>query len=182
MKIGLLGLPGCGKTTLARLVAVELSKTNIVEVVDEFARLYLAKFGSITSPAEQYVILEKQIQREMDTKAEILITDSPVILGFNYVIDYSSNSDKDIFYVGEIFKRLFTWITKNPYDILFYIPPVIPPKKDNIRPNQHFDEKWRYKNDVLMRAIPVLFKCNKVYELKSKSLDGRLRECLNYIS
>ena len=63
LRIGIVGVPGAGKTTWARLIASEcrsIDKLKSVELVSEYARRYLSKHSSIDSLFEQYRILEKQ--------------------------------------------------------------------------------------------------------------------------
>lgn len=63
IRVGITGVPGAGKTTLSRSIAAEcrgIETLKKVELVQEYARRYILKHGSITSILEQYRILEKQ--------------------------------------------------------------------------------------------------------------------------
>lgn len=176
-KIAFIGIPGSGKTTLTRRLATELSLNHNVEIIEEFARSYISKLGGIESVTEQFLITEKQIQREEHIKADILITDSPVFQGFNYLNDLISDSKKDSFYVTEIFKRIYEYNIESPYDIVFHIPPDIKPNKDGVRPDLHFDREWRQRANTVMKALPFIFGCKIVHEIKDKNIDKRIQEC-----
>jgi GTPase SAR1 family protein len=69
IKIGIVGVPGSGKTTLARALASKcrsIDRLKNVELVSEYARRYISKHGSISSMSEQYRILEKQAEWRLD--------------------------------------------------------------------------------------------------------------------
>ena len=115
LRIGYIGVPSSGKTQVARALsslAIVSEKFKTVDLVGEYARDYISKFGSIDSIHEQYRILEKQLEWE-ETKEknppELLITDSPIFLAFVYSMHYKEDTIKDAAVLSNIFKKLSNW-------------------------------------------------------------------------
>lgn len=87
LRVGIIGVPGTGKTTLARGIVSKcrtLPDFKSVELVSEYARGYISKHGPVEAIWEQYRIMEKQIEWEdsVPDKVDVLVTDSPIHLGF----------------------------------------------------------------------------------------------------
>lgn len=60
IKIGLLGGPSAGKTTLAAKIFTEFKERGLkTELISEFARNYINKYGNFNNVLNQYIIYEK---------------------------------------------------------------------------------------------------------------------------
>jgi nicotinamide riboside kinase len=188
IRVGIVGVPGAGKTTLARAIASRcrsIEGLQHIELVQEYARRYIAKYGSITSIFEQYRILEKQIEWEdsvCNDKLELMITDSPIFLGFNYCIDLPKKNSKEILFFNDIFKKMvkLNYPTAR-YNLIFHLCPSIKPVDDGIRPKQQFDEAWRANADTMIRSIMNIFKPVEFYVLEQTGLEDRIEFCLEKI-
>ena len=65
IRVGFTGVPGAGKTSTARALVSKLRSIEgfkRVELVQEYARRYISKHGSMTGLWEQYRIINKQVQ------------------------------------------------------------------------------------------------------------------------
>ena len=96
-----------------------------VELVCEYARRYIAKYGNIESIMEQSRILEKQYEWEsnvINNDLDLLITDSPVHMGFLYVMEIRDpNNLKEIINVHGIFNDIFKRMSKINCPPRYYI-------------------------------------------------------------
>lgn len=188
IRIGIAGIPGSGKTTLARALAghcgIELGLER-VELISEYARRYIAKYGPITSVMDQYRILMKQTDWEdsIPNCVDIMITDSPVHAGFLYALQLrkKEGGTKEAVFVNDIFKKMNSINNPTRYSIVFYLSSDIKPKQDKVRIQQHFDEHWRTEANVDMRLMFKLFPPKKFIEIKAVSLQARIKECIGYI-
>lgn len=126
-RIGISGIPSSGKTSLARTLASACSKKyKYIELISEYARQYISKHKSIDSIWEQIKITDTQIEWEdnVATKTELIITDSPIYLGFLYAIDLVKfNNPKDIIAYNDLFKSLTQ--LSNRYDLIVHLNPVL---------------------------------------------------------
>ena len=187
IRVGFTGDPGSGKTSTARaLTAFCRRNENLkrVELIAEYARRYIAKYGEIDHLADQYKIMEKQLDWEDQVPQEhtdIIITDSPVHMGWLYVMEYNLSKRKDIMYANDIFKKLNKSNLPKRYDLIFHLPPIIKPVQDGIRPETHFDEGWRNDADATIRFIFKQFKPNNFVCLESTNLEDRVDESMHYI-
>lgn len=181
-RIGFIGVPGSGKSCVARgLAARGYEKLNKIELVSEYARRFIAKYGTV-DVSDQYKIMQKQLEWEdviPQDKTDVLITDSPVFLGFLYALNLrDSNNAKDVMYINDIFKRMSKLNCPNRYDIIFHLPPIWKPVQDGVRPQDHFDDTWRNEADNLLQFIFKLFPPKHFVTLKTDTLDLRINECL----
>jgi len=188
IKIGIVGVPGSGKTTLSRSIAAACRGTeglSHVELVQEYARRYISKHGKIESIFEQYRILEKQLEWEesvCNEKLDIMITDSPIFLGFIYCCEMSKNDSKEVMFFNDIFKKMVKLnYPKSRYDIIFHLCPDIQPVDDGIRPDQHFNAEWRYKSDLMIKATMNIFKPKQFHIVEPVKLECRTEFCINKI-
>ena len=186
-RIGFVGVPGTGKTSTARALSAFCRRNERfkkVELIAEYARRHIDKYGPIDSIADQYKIMEEQIGWE-DTPSkediDLMVTDSPVHLGFLYVIEYDRKSKKDIMYTNDIFKRLNKVNMPPRYDLIFHLPPILKPVKDGVRADIHFDEEWRAKADIKIQFIFDLFPPRKIVSITSSGMMDRVNECMSYM-
>lgn len=189
LKIGFAGLPSCGKTSTSRVLAsalrLEKDYTNVA-LCEEYAREYIAKCGKVSNLFEQCFVTEKQMKMEWEKiygNAEVLITDSPVQLGFYYTLQYIKDlsAECDSIAVNELYRSISEHCYRFKYDIIFYLPPILTPKKDGVRPDYQLDKKWRAEQEPILKNVFSIFPVVKFVEIKSKSLSDRVDECLTYI-
>lgn len=189
-RIGFAGVPGSGKSTLARALSVQCINNNFskVELVQEYAREHISKYGCIESLSEQYIVTKNQIDMEDTVPSEstdLLITDSPVFLGFLYASDLKSNCNcncKDVMLMNNFYEMLNRANTNNRYDIIFFLPPVLKPVEDGVRAKLHFDESWRNKSSSNIEFIFKMFPPKSFIEIKESGNNKRVEECLKYIN
>lgn len=184
-RIGFVGVPGAGKSCLARGVAAQsYNRIGSVELVGEYARRFLIKYGVVSNVSDQYKIMQKQIEWE-DTipidMVNVSITDSPVHMGFLYAMEMRDISSlRDTMYINDIFKRMNKLNCPPRYDIIFHIPPVWEPSTDGVRPKQHFMEEWRKEADLNIQFIFRLFPPTHFISLKGNTLEDRIEECFKH--
>jgi len=187
IRVGFTGVPGAGKTSTARGLAAYCrgdEKLRKIELVHEYARRYIAKYGSIDTVMDQYRVLQKQLDWEDSIPADstdVMITDSPVHLGFLYALELRKDTPKDAVFVNDIFKKMNTLNTPPRYDIIFYLPPKLKPVKDGVRDPLHFDEGWRREADETIRHIFKLFPPKNFVRVESTDMEDRVEECLTHL-
>jgi nicotinamide riboside kinase len=186
-KVGFAGVPGAGKSTLARAISAGCRDAlgfDKIELVSEYARRYISKYGSIDSIMEQYRILEKQYNWEnsiINNDIDLMLTDSPIHMGFLYAMEMRDvNSLKDTIYINDIFKRMNKLNCPPRYDIIFHLPPLWKPSEDGIRSQQHFEDGWRTEADLKIQFIFRLFPPKHFITLKSETMRERIVECFKY--
>ena len=173
MRIAIAGIPSTGKTSLARLLAVELN-TNLVH---EYARHYISKYGDIKTVPEQYLITNTQY--EWENNFTDFVTDSPIFLGFLYCIElHDPTVQKDRLWLAKFFKYLAEHVQ---YDIVFYLPPVLPVSRNGLRRDLHFDSNWREDSDMLLRSLIRLFPPKQLIEITTVELRDRVDEVLSHM-
>ncbi|MDD5649372.1 MAG: AAA family ATPase [Candidatus Nanoarchaeia archaeon] len=181
--IGISGIPGSGKTTLARALASACcNKFKNIELISEYARQYIIQNKSIDSIWEQLTITDKQIEWEnsVSESTEVLITDSPIYLGFLYAIDLVKfNNVKDIIAYNRLFEKLIK--LNNRYDLIFHLESVISLVNDGVRCDQHLNDKWRTESSFILMSLFKIFNQKNIIVLKSDNLEERTRFCLEFM-
>ena len=188
IRVGFTGVPGSGKTSTARALVSQLRDVDgfrQVELVQEYARRYISKHGHMESLWEQYRILSKQIEWEdsvVTNKLNIMVTDSPIFLGFIYAVDFHKKTSKDLIVFNDVFKTLSKLNYPNArYDVIFHLPPVIAAIDDGVRAKNHLDNNWRKEADEMIRSTLKIFPPKKYIEVKSTSLSDRVDECISIL-
>jgi len=189
LRVGITGVPGSGKTTLSRAIAAAcrgINQLKHVELVNEYARRYISKHGQITSIFEQYRILEKQCEWEdsvCNEKLDIMITDSPVFLGFLYCCELPKSNSKEVMFFNDVFKKMVKLNFPDArYDIIFNLNPTMKPVDDGVRKAEHMDDAWRERSNMLIKANMVIFKPKEFFEVTVPDLDERVSFCIETIT
>ncbi len=185
-RVGFVGVPGAGKTSTARglsSVCRRIEGLKNVELSAEYARRYIAKYGAIEFPWEQYRILKKQLDWEDTVGAvDLVLTDGPVFLSFMYATRLSTGSPKDVMVVNDLFSEMNKLNSPTPrYDVIFHLPPKVQPVADGVRAPEQFDPEWRAKADADLRAVFKLFPPRFYYTVEAVDLDERVQECLEML-
>ena len=189
VKVGLSGCPGSGKTTLSRAIASKCRNINNlkqVELVNEYARRYISKHGPIDSIFEQYRILEKQLEWEnsvCNDELDLMITDSPVFLGFIYCCELPKGNSKEIMFFNDVFKKMVKVNYPKPrYDIVLHLSPgshkVI---DDGVRISDHLDDSWRCKADTIIRSTMEIFKPGAFIDVPCDTIENMSDWCISEI-
>lgn len=190
VRVGFVGVPGAGKTSTARALSAfcrKNEKFKKVELIAEYARRFIAKYGTETlTLSDQFRIMEKQLEWEdviPEESTDLLITDSPVHLGFIYALDLRRrNNQKDTMYMNDIYKRLNKINYPTRYEYIFHLPPVFTPVEDGVRLEKHFEPKWRKEADARITNVFDLFPPSNFITIKSENLMDRVDECLSHLS
>lgn len=186
-RIGFIGVPGAGKTTMARAVAGFIrahTKYKTVELVSEYARQYIHKYG-IDSLHDQMRIYKKQLEEENrypDT-TEVIITDSPIFLGLGYSIELRTEGlPKHTMIINDLFKEMNKLNEVPRYDIIFHLPPKLKPIRDGVRGEHQFDQGWRNEMDKKLLSIFYIFPPRKLITINSTDINDRIKECMDHIN
>lgn len=187
MRIGFCGIPGSGKTSTSRGVAAfcrRIDKLNNIELVPEYARRRIAKYGPIDDINHQFRILKKQLEWEDSVgNVDLVITDAPLFMGFMYATSIQNNDEKtDPIFYNDLFKEMVKLNSPNRYDIMFHIPPKVKPVADGVRSAIQFDDEWREDNDNFLRVIMKdIFPSKKFIIVEPIDLQERINFCINQI-
>jgi nicotinamide riboside kinase len=188
IRAGIVGVPGSGKTTLSRAVAAACRGSDglsHIELVSEYARRYISKHGPIESIFEQYRILEKQCEWEesvCNDKLDLMLTDSPIFMGFIYCCELPKSTSKEIMFFNDIFKKMVKLNNPIPrYDFIFHLDPTLEPVDDGVRKAEHFNKEWREKSNMMIQATMEIFKPRKFIKIKPSELNKRVSICIGIL-
>ena len=193
LKVGVFSVPGGGKTTIARVLAEKCrrldSKLKNVELVQEYVRKYISKYGIPENVWEQIRIFNKQLDWEnaaINENTELLITDSPLFLQFAYATELVDwNDKKSALAYKDLFKMLCEVNSPPRYDILFYLKQRKEVVDDGIRTKSHIsDENWQKNMDTKLKIIfNDMFKSKKIIELNENlSIEEYVEAALRVIN
>jgi len=188
LRIGIVGTHSTGKTTLARClveklnnegqrvllikeqvrsVAADLSIQNVEEV---------ARRGPKWFSLFQWEILRRQINSEQYAvkNGYSFVSDRTTLDNLAYYMLGNSGDSKAVrkMYEGIALKNM-----KRGYDLILYLPPVIPLEGDGFRQT---DEEFRDKIDRAIRRLIALHGID-CYTVKSIALNERVKEVLEAI-
>lgn len=174
IKIGLMGAPGCGKSTLAAYVFAMLKDTGLDgELVNEYIREFINRHKRIPSITFQNVIYERQFAKEkiIPEHLDFLITDSPHILSTIYASLYIDYDDKDqIELLGDLYLK-FLRQSRDSYDLIYVLDHNHPPKMDDGVRYQTSEEM-----ELLKTVIPSFLDLHKIkYHHLGSSLSTKER-------
>ena len=124
-KIGFIGVPGSGKSTVAQAVQVEMGRLDcLTAVCPEYAREFINKVGPPEHVSIQQGILFKQLNREdnLAQSCDVLFCDSLIYFSYIYGLLIT---DRDSLQQIKVLRNIYKWAVLDHlkrYDIIFYLP------------------------------------------------------------
>jgi len=173
-----------GKTTLALSVAAQLPKLKHpklrnIEIVPEYAREYINKYGLMDHVAEQLLMFHKQLEAETyhPKTVDLILCDSPIFLGYKYATDLHKGDVKSTKLLNELFNNINNLYTFKPhYDLLFHIAPKLEVTSDGTRRMEHLDNNWIITADKSIEGL--ILNLRQPYKLiTSTDLNERVDYC-----
>ena len=128
MKIGLVGAPGSGKTTLGAMLYTEFLTAGFegAYLVHEYAKEWLARGNGFDEFMDQYVVSQHQLEREArvdETTFSPVICDSCVWLGGLYAKLRPLERTPTV-------QEYLDKVEANTYDVTIFVP--LPDKEDHL--------------------------------------------------
>jgi nicotinamide riboside kinase len=124
-RIAFVGTAGCGKTTLTYEISSALKKNHVnAELVPEYIREYISKYGKPTNIFEQYHIFDHQTSREDagSPAVEVQVCDTIRGLGYFYACQFPITESKQQYVVADLYSRLISDLHSKRYDHIFFLP------------------------------------------------------------
>ncbi len=176
IKNGIAGGPGVGKSTLARDLCSELTAKGFsTETPQEFARLYIKRFGVPQNIYEQALFLLGQRDQEEKINADFIISDSPKFLSYVYLIPSADLSNpKHIYLIHKVYEAALASLSE--YNYFIYIPKEFPLKENGVR---YQDDKEAQRLDFMIRSF---FNIHRLRHLSARGTSQqRLQQAIKYI-
>lgn len=176
MKIGIAGGPGVGKSTLAKDLCGELTaKGFTAEAPEEFARIYIKRFGPPHNIYEQSLFLLGQKAQEERVNADFVISDCPKFLSYLYLIPFADlNNPKHNYLIHKVYEQALA--TLSEYNYFIYIPKEFPFKENGVRYQTDKETKR------LDRMIKSFFNIHRLRRLTVRGTpEQRLGQAMEYI-
>lgn len=135
-RIALLGGPSSGKSTLAAALFSTMKEIGInADLVQEYAREHINKYGAPENVLTQFLIYKKQREKEdiLPKQVEYIITDSPTILSYVYGLYYYDPKSKDhrIMLADMYYEMMLDGFSR--YQYVFFLEATRPYKLDGTR-------------------------------------------------
>ena len=135
LRIGIVGSPSAGKTTTAHLVRHKLTAYPYSrEVVREYARHFIERFGPMTTVAEQWHVYDGQTKWEQQAEDvyQITLSDSPRFLPYLYSLQYLDHSNgRDVAIVTRLYELAV--LSLNDYARIYVLQPNLDVEQDGVR-------------------------------------------------
>jgi nicotinamide riboside kinase len=164
MKYAFIGLPSCGKTTIAKNISRLINGTYIPEM----ARQYITSIGQRTQPGDQYLIakLQSNVENELHDIIKSSVCDVPVYLSAIY--DHLYNNQKDV-------DKILNLAEQHQYDKVFHLTDIPTYVQDNVR--------YQSQEDLfkLEKLIDVYSKNYNVVKINGTSSGKRIEKILEEI-
>lgn len=191
IRIGISGAAGTGKTSTARALASQcrsIDGLNRIELISEYARHYINKYGQIDFIWEQYIIFENQFDRERSVdngQVDVLITDCPIQLSYAYALELRGKTEippkKEAMILNEMYKKLNLINYSSCYDFIFHLPPILKSIDDGVRIKKHLTQEWKEEMNNSLLSIFNIFPPKKFLMIESEDLQERVDFCLSKI-
>jgi nicotinamide riboside kinase len=188
-KIVFVGPPGSGKSTLCNEVFTALKKKHLnVELIPEYARTYIQKFGVPENLFEQYSIFEGQTSAEnIDmSKQDFVLMDSGRITAYFYTVLYMDKAQpRQRFVIQDLYRHFLDDLISRRYDYIFYVPPLETYKVNarilNDGTRYQTDSEVQLLDDFMALFLTRLHKLDNVTKLDCLIAD-RLNRVLNIVN
>ena len=173
IRIGLMGAPGCGKTTLAAYVFAMLKDEGLDgQLINEYIREHVNKHKRVPSITFQSIVYERQLEKEKVVPPELdfFVTDSPHILSYIFASIYIDYQDPDqIDLLGDLYLKFLRY-SRTAYDLVYVLEHNHPPKEDGVR------YQTEEEMTLLKTIIPTLLDTHKVeYKLLDSKISTKKR-------
>jgi nicotinamide riboside kinase len=181
IRVGIAGCPGSGKSTLARSLAGSfVGQIGSVELVQEYARRYINKYGPIESIYEQMRILKKQTEWEdsIPNEVDLILTDCPIHIGWAYVMEMRKwENRKEALIVKDVFSEMNRLNYPKRYDIIFQLKPNYKTEKDGTRTDIQLTRSWMEDMDKNISSSFIVFSPKRNIIIEDIELEDKIKTC-----
>ena len=159
--IGICGAPSSGKTTTAHLLRHKLSGRGFSrEVVREYARHFIERYGQITTILEQWHVYDGQTKWEAQAASnyDLVISDSPRFLPYIYSLNFFDHRDPKCVAAALRLYELGVSSLRD-YARLYLLQPPSSVEQDGVRCQDEHDAMRLYESmrQFLSSHCPDLF-------------------------